>query len=79
MVTLVREAVEEGEYASRSEVIRDALRDWTLKRSLRRKGIEQLRGVWRQATDHPSPGAPPDEVLDQLERKYGALADRTGR
>ena len=32
MVSIVREAVERGEYASSSEVIRDALRDWTLKR-----------------------------------------------
>ncbi|MFZ0359195.1 MAG: type II toxin-antitoxin system ParD family antitoxin, partial [Terriglobales bacterium] len=35
MVAVVRRAVETGEYASSSEVVRDALRDWTQKRSLR--------------------------------------------
>ena len=35
MVAVVRHAVETGEYASSSEVVRDALRDWTQKRSRR--------------------------------------------
>ena len=34
MVGAVRDAVASGEYASTSEVIRDALRDWTLKRKM---------------------------------------------
>ena len=29
MVAVLRQAVETGEYASSSEVVRDALRDWT--------------------------------------------------
>jgi antitoxin ParD1/3/4 len=29
MVAVVRSAVDTGEYASSSEVVRDALRDWT--------------------------------------------------
>ncbi len=48
MVTVVRKAVENGEYASNSEVIREALRDWTLKRSIRQKEIEALRGLWEE-------------------------------
>jgi len=39
MVAIVRSAVATGEYASISEVIRDALRDWTHKRSARQQGI----------------------------------------
>ena len=49
MVAVVRSAVETGEYASSSEVVRDALRDWTQKRRLRQQGIEELRQVWQQA------------------------------
>jgi antitoxin ParD1/3/4 len=78
MVSLVRQAVEAGEYASNSEVVRDALRDWTQKRTLRQQGIEELRRVWRQALEDRSPGVAPDEVLDRLERKYQAIADATG-
>jgi antitoxin ParD1/3/4 len=75
MVAQVKEAVETGEYASSSEVVRDALRDWTQKRSLRQQGIRELREVWREALENRSPGVPADEVLDRLERKYQALAD----
>jgi antitoxin ParD1/3/4 len=75
MVAVVRQAVETGEYASSSEVVRDALRDWTQKRSLRKQGIDELRQVWRQAMEDKTPGVPVNEVLDRLERKYKALAD----
>lgn len=43
MVSLVRDAVETGEYASSSEVIREALRDWSHKRSLRQQESARLR------------------------------------
>ncbi len=38
MATLVRQVVEAGEYASTSEVIRDALREWKLRRAERTRG-----------------------------------------
>ena len=75
MVAAVRSAVDTGEYASSSEVVRDALRDWTQKRSLRQQGIEELRQVWQQAIKDKTPGVPVDDVLDRLERKYQAMAD----
>jgi antitoxin ParD1/3/4 len=78
MVTIVRGAVEAGEYASTSEVVRDALRDWTLKRTLRQQGIEELRHIWQQALEDKTPGVPIDDVLDRLERKYRALARTSG-
>jgi antitoxin ParD1/3/4 len=78
MVSLVRRAVETGEYASSSEVIREALRDWSHKRTLRQQGIEELRRVWQQAMQDNSPGIPADEVLDRLERKYQAIAGASG-
>jgi antitoxin ParD1/3/4 len=74
MASQVRQTVETGEYASNSEVVRDALRDWTLKRTLRQQGIEELRRVWRQTLEDSSPGVAPDEVFDRLERKYQSLA-----
>jgi len=74
MVTAVRRAVETGEYASTSEVVRDALRDWTQKRGMQQKGIDELRQVWRQAMEDKSPGVPVKTVLDRLERKYRDLS-----
>jgi antitoxin ParD1/3/4 len=78
MVAQLRQAVETGEYASSSEVVRDALRDWTRKRQLQQNGIAELRQLWQQARTNTTPGVPADEVLDRLERKYQALADAAG-
>ena len=74
MVATVRGAVATGEYASSSEVIRDALRDWTHKRSLRQQGLAELRAVWQEAIADKTPGVAVDDVLARLERKYQALA-----
>ena len=75
MVATVRGAVATGEYASSSEVIRDALRDWAHKRSLRQQGVAELRAVWQEALADKTPGVAVDEVLGRLERKYQAIAD----
>ena len=78
MVAIVRGAVDTGEYASSSEVVRDALRDWTRKRSLQQQGVAELRQLWQQAMQDKTPGVPMDEVLERLERKYQAIAEAAG-
>lgn len=75
MVAIVRSAVATGEYASSSEVIRDALRDWTRKRSLRQQGVAELRQLWNEALRDKSPGIRAEDVLDRLESKYQAIID----
>lgn len=67
MATLVREAVESGEYASASEVIRDALRDWKMKRALQQQQIDELRRSWQEGIDS-GPAGP----LNMSEIKRGA-------
>jgi antitoxin ParD1/3/4 len=46
MATSVRATVEAGEYASTSEVLRDALRLWEARRELRARDVEELRRRW---------------------------------
>ena len=46
MADAIRRAVEAGEYASTSEVIRDALRLWESRRHLRERDLEVLRQRW---------------------------------
>ena len=75
MVVQVREAVASGEYASSSEVVRDALRDWGYKRQLQQSGLQELRELWSQALQDETPGIPAEDVLDRLERKYRAIAN----
>jgi len=74
MVVQVRQAVEAGEYGSSSEVIRDALRDWTYKRELQQIGLSGMRALWEEARADRAPGVPADEVLDALDLRYRALA-----
>ncbi len=79
MAALVRRAVDVGEYSSNSEVIRDALRDWTHKRNLREQGLSNLRKAWHEAVADDSEGLDPDPVFDRLESKYESLAKKTER
>jgi antitoxin ParD1/3/4 len=57
MASLVRGAVESGEYASSSEVIREALRDWKLKRSLQQQQVEEVRRLWQEGINSGPAGA----------------------
>lgn len=74
MVAQLREAVDSGDYASSSEVVRDALREWTQKRNLHRQGLKELRRVWKQAVKDDTPGVAPNPVLSRLEKKYRAMS-----
>ena len=44
----IRAAVDAGEYATTSEVVRDAIRDWQFKRELRQEDIKRLRQLWAE-------------------------------
>ncbi len=47
----IRRAIEAGEYASVSEVVRDALRTWRNARQARDAALEELRHLWRDGVD----------------------------
>ena len=80
MVLRVRQAVESGEYASSSEVVREALRDWSRKRIPQTNSIEDLRRLWQEAVADDSPGLDPAPVFERLHQKYRTMAKaRTGK
>lgn len=72
MASLLREAVESGEYASASEVVRDALRAWTRKRKLETLELGGLRRLIRQGVDS-GPSVDAERVFTRLESKYAAM------
>jgi antitoxin ParD1/3/4 len=67
---LVKAAIERGDYASTSEVIREALRDWELKQRLRATQVEEIRRLWDEgiasgpSVDGPTAMAALSEKLD---------------
>ena len=58
-VMALKAAVETGEYATTSEAIRDALREWQWKRELRGEELKRLREMW-QAGKASGPALPID-------------------
>ena len=71
LASLVRDAVQSGEYASTSEVIRDALRGWKVKRDLERAQIEELRRLWDEGISSGSAGPfDLDAIKREAHQKY---------
>jgi len=71
MAALVRQVVESGEYASSSEVIRDALRGWKIKRALQEQQIEELRRLWHEGIQSGAGHfAGIDDLLQEAERRF---------
>jgi antitoxin ParD1/3/4 len=45
-IAALRAAVDTGEYATTSEIVREALRDWQFKREFRQEETRRLRQLW---------------------------------
>lgn len=69
MAALVRGVVESGDYASASEVVRDALRAWKAKRGRESGVVAELRRLWQEGLD-----SGPADPLDMDEIKRAARA-----
>jgi len=54
MAATLRAAVASGEYVSTSEVVREALRDWQLRRSLHERELEELQRLWQEGANSGS-------------------------
>ena len=65
MAAALRRTVEGGQYASTSEIIREALREWTRKRDDERRDLDALREAVRVG-DESGAGVPADEVFAEL-------------
>jgi antitoxin ParD1/3/4 len=64
MVAMLKGAVASGQYASASEVVREALREWQLRKPLREAEIERLRKAWQEGIE-----SGPSRALDFEEIK----------
>jgi antitoxin ParD1/3/4 len=69
MAGAVRAAVESGEYASTSEVIREALRLWKSHQAARAREVAELRRAWQEGIE-----SGPATTLDFADVKAKARA-----
>lgn len=53
-ITVLKAAVDSGEYATTSEIVREALREWQWKRELRSEDLSRLREQWRAGKESGS-------------------------
>lgn len=74
LVATVRAAVDEGSYASTSEVVREALRDWHARQLDELRSVQELRAMIRQA--ETSPTVDGDEFMDELRDRVAAEVAR---
>ena len=65
----LRHTVAGGEYASTSEVVREALREWTRRRDVERQDLEALRAAIKAGLDS-GPALPADQVFAELRARY---------
>ncbi len=73
MVALAREAVDGGQYASVSEVVREALRDWKDKQDRKAIALKELKRMVREGLDSgPGRFASMDEIKDEARRRFAA-------
>lgn len=78
LANVVREAVETGDYASTSEVVRAALRDWKLKRALQIEELAALKKDIDKGLADVAAGRVKDFDADRIiARGRKLLADRS--
>ncbi len=71
MAASLRHTVEGGQYASTSEIVREALREWSRRRDDELRDLEALRQAVKIG-DESGPSVPADEVFAELRRMIAA-------
>ena len=72
---LLRDAVSSGAYASGSEVVRDAMRDWSAKWMQKREDIAKLRAMWEEGkASGPAVDVDFDAMLDEARQEIASAA-----
>src|SRR6476469_10551030 len=68
----IKAAVERGDYATTSEVIRTALREWELKEELRRIEGERIGKLWDEGiASGPARERSIDGIIDEAKARDG--------
>jgi antitoxin ParD1/3/4 len=76
MAAKMRAAVESGNYATTSEVVREALRDWAAEQERRAMALAELRAEVAKGLAGPFNDGP--TVMAELRAKFAAKAGLSG-
>lgn len=73
LASMVKAAVETGQYASSSEVIREALRDWKFNHAIREQKLLELRELWQEGIESGPSEIASFKELKAIARKRAGL------
>jgi antitoxin ParD1/3/4 len=84
MIEDIKEAVDRGDYATTSEVVRDALRDWQRREIVRRhealkpKSLADLKRMVREGIESLDRGEriPAEDLYAELTARFGGQTKR---
>ena len=79
MLRLIRETVDAGEYASTSEVVRDAMRLWQRERQENQERLNVIRGRIRRSFDDPRPDLDEREAGNALDEVFAQVDEDLDR
>ena len=79
MLRLIRESVDAGEYASTSEVVRDAMRAWQREREEHTERINAIRARVRRSFDDPRGDLNEEEADAALEAAFAKVDEDLDR
>ena len=77
MAAALRLTVEGGQYASTSEIVREALREWTRSRDSEQRDLQALREAVKLGNESGQ-SIPADEVFTELRRMIAKRRATTG-
>ncbi len=70
MNRLIKQRVEAGQFASSSELIREALRVWQKQEDEHQERLASIRARIQRSIDDPRPSIPAEEVFDRLKKMH---------
>ncbi len=79
LANAVRSAVSSGDYASSSEIVREALRDWRAKRGERERALAEMREFIAEGLRDIDEGRVSDLDVEKIKRMGRALLAASGR
>jgi antitoxin ParD1/3/4 len=78
MLRIIRESVDAGEFASTSEVLRDAMRLWLRKRAEDAARLKVIQARIRYSLDDPRPDLAEEEADAVLDAMFDRIDDEFG-
>ena len=70
MNRIIKQRVEAGDFASSSELIREALRVWQKQEDEHQERLASIRARIQRSIDDPRPSIPAEEVFDRLKKLH---------